>query len=210
MTDLYQLLGVRKNASPKTLQKAFRKRAMEHHPDRGGDPQKFQEVQRAYQVLSDPARRARYDATGQVDERAPDNRQAAEMGLLAAILRSALAAVLKASQRVEAHDLVALVRQGLANRRQELRQRQTELEKLRASYRTAAGRCSAREGESLLAQLAEAQAVQIDTALTRIGAEQALADRAEKLLEGESFRHEASGWATATSTATSGRTFYSP
>lgn len=61
MTDYYELLGVAKNASPDEIKKSYRRLAAKHHPDRGGDTAKFQEIQAAYDTLSDPEKRARYD-----------------------------------------------------------------------------------------------------------------------------------------------------
>lgn len=63
--DYYKILGVDKNASPDDIKKAFKKLAMQHHPDRqGGDEAKFKEINEAYQVLNDPEKRKRYDQFG--------------------------------------------------------------------------------------------------------------------------------------------------
>jgi molecular chaperone DnaJ len=62
--DYYDLLGVNKNASADEIKKAFRKAAVEHHPDRGGDEAKFKEVNEAYEVLKDADKRKRYDQFG--------------------------------------------------------------------------------------------------------------------------------------------------
>jgi curved DNA-binding protein len=61
MTDFYQILGVPKNASEEDIKKAYRSLAMKHHPDRGGDQAKFQQIQEAYATLGDPQARAEYD-----------------------------------------------------------------------------------------------------------------------------------------------------
>lgn len=61
MTDHYQTLGVPKNAAPDEIKQAYRRLAAQHHPDRGGDTAKFQEIQSAYAVLSDPEQRAQHD-----------------------------------------------------------------------------------------------------------------------------------------------------
>lgn len=59
--NYYSTLGVSQNASEQEIKKAYRKLAMKHHPDRGGDQQKFAEIQSAYDVLSDPQKRQMFD-----------------------------------------------------------------------------------------------------------------------------------------------------
>ena len=59
--DYYSILGVSKNAAPQDIKKAYRKLAAQHHPDRGGDADKFKQVQEAYDTLGDPAKRQQYD-----------------------------------------------------------------------------------------------------------------------------------------------------
>ncbi len=62
--DYYEVLGVGKTASADELKKAFRRAAVEHHPDKGGDEAKFKEINEAYEVLKDPSKRQRYDQFG--------------------------------------------------------------------------------------------------------------------------------------------------
>ncbi|TAN32741.1 molecular chaperone DnaJ [Patescibacteria group bacterium] len=63
--DYYKILGIDKNASPEEIKKAFKKLALEHHPDRpGGNEAKFKEINEAYQVLGDAEKRQRYDQFG--------------------------------------------------------------------------------------------------------------------------------------------------
>jgi molecular chaperone DnaJ len=66
--DYYEVLGVARGASEAEMKSAFRKLAMQHHPDKNpGDAQaelKFKELNEAYQILSDPDRRAQYDRFG--------------------------------------------------------------------------------------------------------------------------------------------------
>ena len=66
--DLYELLGVARDATDEQIKRAYRRKAREHHPDaNAGDPAaeaRFKEVSLAYEVLRDPERRARYDRYG--------------------------------------------------------------------------------------------------------------------------------------------------
>lgn len=61
MSDYYNILGVDKNATEDDIKKAFRKIAREAHPDKGGDTEKFQQIQAAYEVLGNPEKRREYD-----------------------------------------------------------------------------------------------------------------------------------------------------
>ena len=61
MQNYYDALGVSKTASQDDIKRAYRRMASQHHPDKGGDTQRFQEIQTAYDTLSDPQRRAAYD-----------------------------------------------------------------------------------------------------------------------------------------------------
>ena len=68
MADYYDLLGVSRDADPDSLKRAYRRLARQYHPDINKDPgaeDKFKEIGRAYEVLSDPQTRARYDQFGE-------------------------------------------------------------------------------------------------------------------------------------------------
>jgi molecular chaperone DnaJ len=74
MADYYELLGVDKNADDRALKSAYRKLAMQHHPDKNpGNKEaedKFKQINEAYAVLSDSQKRARYDRYGSADPQA--------------------------------------------------------------------------------------------------------------------------------------------
>lgn len=74
--DLYEILGVQKNASDADIKKAYRRSAQKHHPDRNkGDKtseQKFKDINNAYQVLSDRQKRSQYDQFGSASNNPPN------------------------------------------------------------------------------------------------------------------------------------------
>jgi curved DNA-binding protein len=63
MRDPYNILGLERSATDEEVKKAYRKLAMEHHPDRtGGDDTKFKEIAEAYDILSDPKKKAQWQS----------------------------------------------------------------------------------------------------------------------------------------------------
>ncbi|MDO8511783.1 MAG: molecular chaperone DnaJ [bacterium] len=71
--DYYKILGVNKNSSEDEIKRAYRKKAHEHHPDKGGDQEKFKELNEAYQVLGNAEKKQQYDQYGQTFEDAGRN-----------------------------------------------------------------------------------------------------------------------------------------
>lgn len=71
MADPYTILGVQRTASAEDIKKAYRKLAHQHHPDKkGGNEARFKEINEAYQILSDPDKKARYDRFGEAGQQA--------------------------------------------------------------------------------------------------------------------------------------------
>jgi len=66
--SLYDILGVNKTDSCNDIKRAYHKLARTHHPDKGGDPERFKEISRASEVLTNDAKRKVYDEVGIVDE----------------------------------------------------------------------------------------------------------------------------------------------
>lgn len=70
--DLYEMLGIDKDASQDEIRKAYRKAANRDHPDKkGGDKERFQAIKHAYEILGDETSRAIYDETGSTDGEDP-------------------------------------------------------------------------------------------------------------------------------------------
>lgn len=73
--DYYKALGIQSGANEDEIKKAYRKMALKYHPDKNKDPHaedKFKEIAEAYDVLSDPKKRAVYDQYGEEGEQDSD------------------------------------------------------------------------------------------------------------------------------------------
>ena len=66
--DYYKTLGVNRNASQSDIKRAFKKQAMKHHPDKGGDPKQFQQLNEAYEVLGNEQKKRQYDMFGTTNQ----------------------------------------------------------------------------------------------------------------------------------------------
>lgn len=93
--DPYTILGVERTADKATIRRAYRKRAKAAHPDGGGDKEKFGALTKAHDLLTDDERRARYDATGDVSEKTPDNTQGEILQIVCMLLDATINAVIQ-------------------------------------------------------------------------------------------------------------------
>lgn len=83
MKTPYEKLGLDKDATQKDIKKSYRKLAMSHHPDRGGDEDEFKEITLAYELLSDAERKEKFDRTGEQEKQ--DSLEDQAMQLIAVI-----------------------------------------------------------------------------------------------------------------------------
>lgn len=107
MTDLYDVLGVKPDATHDEIRAAYRQRAKQTHPDGGGSEAEFLKVSHAHRVLGDDNLRARYDKTGKSDIE-PDNSEALirEM-VLARVMQAVSAGVSERdAMRIVADDII--------------------------------------------------------------------------------------------------------
>ena len=180
MNNLYDSLGVPKDASADAIRAAYRKKAQAHHPDKGGDVAKFQAIQTAYDVLSDDDRRARYDTTGETEQR-PSTEGQARM-----YVATLLNAVMQGQADVRTTDILAVMRNQLAIDRSRV-----EAEKVRlGGFVSRRQEALKRITQGMLSDMLDAEIKRLEGMVAQCNAQHGVFDAAEKLLEGQTYRSD--------------------
>ena len=109
MSNLYEVLGLKRAAGRKDIHKAYRRKAKTAHPDSGGTVEAFNELVTAYAVLFDAKSRAKYDETGEIDPPRPDNFDGGAIEIIA----EKLGLVIHAEHDLAAMDVGALIEQAI-------------------------------------------------------------------------------------------------
>ena len=150
-SNLYEDLGVSKDADKATIKKAYRKAAHKHHPDRqGGNAEKFHAVTRAYDILYDDARRAHYDTHG---TDGLQDRRGHLMQRLAALFMQ-----LVEQNDVDHTDIVALMQQALLEGKKTVEKAIADQQKKIAKYERAKKRLTKKgSGDNLFVQMLDGQ-----------------------------------------------------
>lgn len=128
MRALYQTLGVPEDASPEAIKSAYRALAMKHHPDKGGDAEKFGEITLAYDVLSDPERRKVYDETGVTGTPSEDSIESRALSIVAGIIDATLTACDAQGTDPATIDVIAHAEEGLRAQIKQLGQSKRDTE----------------------------------------------------------------------------------
>ena len=180
MNNLYDSLGVPRDASPDAIRAAYRKKAQAHHPDKGGDVSQFQAIQTAYDVLSDDDRRARYDTTGETEQR-PSTEGQARM-----YVATLLNAVMQGQADVRTTDILAVMRNQLAIDRSRV-----EAEKVRlGGFVSRRQEAMKRVTQGVLSDMLDAEIKRLEGMVSQCNAQHGVFDAAEKLLEGQTYRSD--------------------
>ena len=179
----YQALGVPKDASPEAIREAYRKKARQHHPDKGGKVAEFQNIQAAYDVLADSERKARYDQTGETGTGPTLESQALTYlsGLLAQVLDIA---------NLQTFQLVDHLRNTL-NR--DIKAQEAEKAKVKASI-TKRQDAIKRLSPGLLAELLQGDISQREVMIAKMDSANAVRQEALRLIEGETYQVDAMDW----------------
>jgi curved DNA-binding protein CbpA len=176
VSGLYDTLGVAPDASQDEVKTAFRRAAAAAHPDReGGDAERMAAINRAYETLGDPDKRAEYDATGETDSAAKLEDEARSR--LVALFQ----AVLDAS---DDGDLMRSCRMLLGNARAEIANNHARISSQAARLRKQRNRIRRKqEGENLFTSLVDSKLKQADEQLAALERGRTVFARVAEMLE---------------------------
>lgn len=149
----YETLDVPKTASKDAIRKAYRRRARQTHPDVGGDEKQFALVKLAHDVLTDDARRERFDRTGDVEETTPDNQASEMVFLLSKAFAFVAGELMKAQVSLKNRDLVEGMRIWLQSHQAKVAEECAALEKGVKEMESVLGRFSHAEDDGTLEKL---------------------------------------------------------
>jgi hypothetical protein len=191
MIDPYKTLGIRRNASKKTIQRAFRRLVKKAHPDTGGDASDFMALHLAYKVLMDDARRAKYDADGTIENTAADNELNNAMELLCALFLQVMAQLLQAHADAATVDPIEVLTKTMAASRKQLIDTQNGFKTAVKFYRGVMERITSEGTENVLERAARIEADKFTAHIAGTEAELVKLDRAIALLKDFRYRKDA-------------------
>ncbi len=143
--DLYGILGIGRDATASDIRKAYRKKAQKMHPDKGGDAAEFQQLQKAYEILSSPSSRAAYDESGEIPSSGADVERTQAMAELSNIVQHVTAKAV-ATGTISSFNLLDEIRAALRSGAEANRRQRVEATRAKVAYDLVASRLSCKEG----------------------------------------------------------------
>lgn len=169
----YEILGVGRDATPDQIKKAYRAKASQSHPDKGGSDQAMAEINRAYECLSAPDRREKYDKTGSDD--APDKTEHEARAMLVDRFNAAL--------QEHSSDIIGYTRRALTDYNRQIRISRETAKAERGRLVKRSGKVRVKEGTNLVQMLIDQQIAGIDQQIELMGHGLQVVELAQKMLD---------------------------
>lgn len=195
---LYDLLGVSTTASAETIKQHYRRQAKKYHPDRNpGDDkaeERYKQVVAAFEVLSDPDRRKRYDETGETDDEASRHQQEMLLRVLSPILMETFEELVKKGRKVESVDVVAEFRKVLFAKQKEAADVLTGLKENKRVLEATLGRFKVDDGsENLLVAIVRGQLRELEDGMSVVRTRVDIISKGIKLMAAYRYEHQPVG-----------------
>lgn len=176
----YDTLGVKRDAKPEEIKRAYRRKAKAAHPDVGGDAESMADLNRAFDCLSDPQRRLLYDSTGQ-DSTRPIEEE----------IRSIVFQVFADGLEREVPDCLGHARKILTAKRGEFEKQKAQVIGKESKLQSRRDKISVKSGENLFHLLIDQQLANLAGAIHTLDHNIRLIDAAQKILKSYKTTEEA-------------------
>lgn len=186
----YNVLGIDRTADPKTIRRAYRRRAKECHPDVGGSAAEFEAVNEAQLVLLDERRRAQFDRTGHYDDLEPDNEQAKILEMLSIVIDMALGIAQRRGQSPEHTDFIALMRTSISDGKAKHREEAATFREALKYWDKVVDRFSVNSGPNVIDQVVRGKVAQLHMMIATSDENIKALDGVAELIKGYKFRRE--------------------
>lgn len=191
MADLYEALGVARDATADEIRRAYRAKAKLAHPDAGGSEEAFRAVARAHAVLSDPERRRVYDETGRIDD-GVDNADARATGVLDGLVNEWCA-----DDNAKSRDVIAWARGKITAEKRKAAEYIETMRGHELRLMDLIARFEKKPDRDVLGRVLQQKLDIIGNAIVGAEANIKALDRAQEMLEGYEFRAETpQSWST--------------
>jgi curved DNA-binding protein CbpA len=182
---LYEVLGLTALATAAEIKAAHRQAVKTHHPDVGGDARKFEQVQRAYSILSDPERRARYDSTGVED----DPVAATEEQLAHSVIAAFIVPVITGNEDLSKTNIIDTIRNALMQKKTTHVETCRQIERQLGRIDMLMDRLHRKDGsDDTMSALLEQRDRELNEARSREQAQIGVAERALRMLDDYTYR----------------------
>jgi len=203
----YTQLGIPPSASPDDVDRAYKRRARDAHPDRnGGDNEQFLAVQKAYDLLKDAELRRNFDATGEWGERKPDKRLERPMQKVQQVFVAVLKRLTELHEEPKHHNLVEMMQQVLDNSIAQHEQQRSLITDILESFRDCRDRFTTKavgedgENDNIMAGLIAHQIATTERELQGCEVEIEACRQAKRIVQDYKFKHRAKRAATMSAT----------
>jgi curved DNA-binding protein CbpA len=191
--DLYEILGVGKDASIDDIKRAYRQKSKETHSDLGGSDEQFKRVNVAYQILSNPEKRTRYDSGEDAEQILKGGEEEVHQ-----ILRDLFLQIVTESnvsvEQFDIHKAIVLhIRETQNTLRINIKKLQSQVDKLTK----ASSRMTAKGGDNLFARAARVQISILESKMGSAKHALSVGDRALKILENYDYKTDPGDMTTA-------------
>lgn len=186
MSDLYGALGVKAEASRDEIKRAYRTKANELHPDKGGNGAEFALAARAYEVLSDDEKRKRYDKTGIETDINTANQQAGNT--IQAIFNDFIQHI--GIENIIYHDVVSKVREKLDEVTDKLKKQKGEAADRKKALKKVITRIKHKDRDNFFTNVIRQKINNESSAIEKIGQRKEVLDIAKKMLKAYGFESD--------------------